>query len=180
MSEIKGKVGNWDLKWKTVPRGVRGTAQVSVGESDFEVSWIKDSSGIWLELPYGVFGFDFSGVPDDEGTLRYRVRERGKDREWFDLSYQREGEDHAAAGAKSKKKEVKIKSQMPGKIVAVSVKVGEKVEKGHCLIIMEAMKMENDIEAPMSGIVKEVMVEVGAAVESGAPLILLGNGDETK
>ena len=53
------------------------------------------------------------------------------------------------------------------------VKVGDKVNEGDTLLIVEAMKTMNHIPAPRAGTVKRILVEDGAAVEYGAPLIIL-------
>lgn len=58
-------------------------------------------------------------------------------------------------------------TQMPGKIVKLMVKVGDKVEKGQTVLILEAMKMENEIKAGVSGTVKAINVQPGQALESG-------------
>lgn len=52
--------------------------------------------------------------------------------------------------------EKSIKSPMPGTIVKVYVKVGDKVKKGQALFVMEAMKMEHTMKAPSDGVVKAV------------------------
>ena len=62
-------------------------------------------------------------------------------------------------------------SKIPGKIIKVLVKSGQKVTKGEGLILLEAMKMENEIKAQEDGIVKEVHVNEGQNVESGLLLI---------
>jgi len=66
-----------------------------------------------------------------------------------------------------------ISAPMPGKIVEVRVKVGDKVEKGQALVVIEAMKMQNELAAAIDGVVKEVSTQPGAAVESGQKLILI-------
>ena len=68
---------------------------------------------------------------------------------------------------------VKVNAPMPGTILGVKVAVGEKVEKGQTLLILEAMKMENEIAAPEAGTVSSINVETGAAVESGQLLASL-------
>jgi 3-methylcrotonyl-CoA carboxylase alpha subunit len=60
---------------------------------------------------------------------------------------------------------------MPGKVIAVLVKPGAKVERGAPLVIMEAMKMEHAVNAPAAGTVREVLYSVGDQVEEGAALI---------
>ena len=60
---------------------------------------------------------------------------------------------------------------MPGKVIAVLVEAGARVEKGAPLVIMEAMKMEHTINAPAAGTVKEILFAPGEQVAEGAELI---------
>ena len=64
-----------------------------------------------------------------------------------------------------------LTSGMPGKIIKVMVKEGDKVEEGTPLLIMEAMKMENEMKASGEATIKKVMVAPGDNVETGASLI---------
>jgi pyruvate carboxylase subunit B len=66
-----------------------------------------------------------------------------------------------------------ILAPMPGLIVRVNVKVGDTVEAGQGVVVMEAMKMENELRATAAGVVKSVEVTVGTAVEKGALLVAL-------
>lgn len=66
-----------------------------------------------------------------------------------------------------------ITSLMPGKVVKVFVKEGDRVEKGRPLLIIEAMKMENELKAPKSGTIKSVNAKEGRSVEANSPLIVL-------
>jgi len=63
---------------------------------------------------------------------------------------------------------------MPGIIFEVKVKVGDVVNIGDVLLILEAMKMENELAADKAGTVKEVKVTKGQAVNGGDPLIVIG------
>ena len=67
-----------------------------------------------------------------------------------------------------------ILAPMPGLIVRVNVKVGDTVEAGQGVVVMEAMKMENELRATAAGVVKSVEVAAGTAVEKGALLVALG------
>ncbi len=62
---------------------------------------------------------------------------------------------------------------MPGVIVDVGVRVGDTVEIGQSLVVMEAMKMEHVISAPRSGTVTELFVVTGQQVDSGTVLLAL-------
>lgn len=62
---------------------------------------------------------------------------------------------------------------MPGMIVRVNVSVGDQVQTGQGLVVMEAMKMENELRAAAAGTVKRVHVSPGTAVEKGALLLEL-------
>lgn len=64
-----------------------------------------------------------------------------------------------------------VYAKMPGKIVKVIKKTGDKVEKGDSVMVMEAMKMENELRASISGTVLSVMASEGQAVETGAVLM---------
>jgi biotin carboxyl carrier protein len=66
-----------------------------------------------------------------------------------------------------------VRSPIPGRVVRVLVKVGEKVAGGKALAVIEAMKMENEIRAPREGTVTEVACAEGAAVETGHALFVL-------
>jgi len=66
-----------------------------------------------------------------------------------------------------------IIAPMPGLIVRVNVSIGDRVEAGQGIVVMEAMKMENELRATAAGIVKSVEVSAGTAVEKGALLVAL-------
>ncbi len=53
------------------------------------------------------------------------------------------------------------------------IKIGQQVNEGDTLLIVEAMKTMNHIPSPKSGTVKRILVEDGAAVEFGSPLVIL-------
>jgi pyruvate carboxylase subunit B len=64
-----------------------------------------------------------------------------------------------------------VTTAMPGTIVDVKTKVGDKVEAGDGILVIEAMKMENEIQAPQSGIVISVHVEKGDSVAPDETLV---------
>jgi biotin carboxyl carrier protein len=174
MSQVIGKVGSRELTWLSAPRGPVGTARVKIGQGEpVEVSWRRDADGIWIELPYGSFGYDFDGETGDDGRIAYRVSQRGGSGEWLDQAFVRAGEEHAAQAQAGSRKGLRIRAQMPGKILRVLAKPGQAVSKGQALLVMEAMKMENEIKAPVDSTVKECKAAEGQAVETGADLMIL-------
>jgi pyruvate carboxylase subunit B len=66
-----------------------------------------------------------------------------------------------------------LKAPMPGLIVRVNVQVGDQVQAGQGIVVMEAMKMENELKASAAGKVKSIVVTPGTAVEKGALLVEL-------
>jgi biotin carboxyl carrier protein len=71
----------------------------------------------------------------------------------------------AAAGPKP------VKAPMPGLVVKVEVAVGETVQPGQGLVIVEAMKMENELTAEVEAVVEHILVEPGQAVEKDQVLL---------
>ena len=68
---------------------------------------------------------------------------------------------------------IKMTAPMPGTILDVKVKVGDKVSKGSLVAILEAMKMENEILAPQDATIASVNVARGQQVNSGDVLLTL-------
>lgn len=64
-----------------------------------------------------------------------------------------------------------LKAAMPGIVLEVKVKIGDKIKKGQPLLILEAMKMENIIKAQGDGTVKAVYIKNGESVEKGNKLL---------
>lgn len=73
---------------------------------------------------------------------------------------------------------VSVKAPMTGSIVEVRCAVGERVESGHVLLIIESMKMNNELRAPADGVVEAVPVEAGQRVSAGDLLVALRAGEE--
>lgn len=64
-----------------------------------------------------------------------------------------------------------VESPLPGTIVALSIKKGDRVSKGQTLMILESMKMENEIQSPMDGQVSDVLVAIGSSVSKDQKLL---------
>jgi acetyl-CoA/propionyl-CoA carboxylase, biotin carboxylase, biotin carboxyl carrier protein len=66
-----------------------------------------------------------------------------------------------------------VDAEMQGTILGVEVEVGDEVEAGDVLVVLEAMKMENDIVASRGGTVSQIAVEEGESVDMGDTLVVL-------
>ena len=77
-----------------------------------------------------------------------------------------------ASGGKSKKSG-KVSANIPGKVVTVEVSLGDEVQEGQVVMILEAMKMQNEIQAPVTGTVTEIHCEEGQSIEANVPLLVI-------
>jgi acetyl-CoA/propionyl-CoA carboxylase biotin carboxyl carrier protein len=75
-----------------------------------------------------------------------------------------------ASGAASGKV---LKSPMQSTVIKIAVAVGDKVNEGDLLVVLEAMKMEQPMSAPTSGVVKSISAEVGVTIAAGTVLLEL-------
>ena len=66
-----------------------------------------------------------------------------------------------------------LKAPLPGTITDVKVAVGQQVNVGDTVIVLEAMKMQNNIEAETAGTVKSVLVKAGDTVMEGSVLLTI-------
>ena len=67
-----------------------------------------------------------------------------------------------------------VKAPLPGTITTVNVKVGDKVNVGDTVVVLEAMKMQNNIEAECAGTITAILVNPGDSVMEGASLVTIG------
>jgi 3-methylcrotonyl-CoA carboxylase alpha subunit len=93
----------------------------------------------------------------DGQTYRVQVEEGGR---------RRDRPRAATAGQR-------LVAPMPGRVVAVHVRPGDRVEPGTPLVVLEAMKMENEFRATAGGSVSQVAVTPGQAVNAGDLLVVV-------
>ncbi len=106
------------------------------------------------------------------------VRARRGNELWADIGGRRlsanvERVRASGAGSASVASAGAVRAPMPGKLLAVRVKVGDRVSAGQPLAVIEAMKMENEIAAPLAGVVRTVAATAPSTVEKGALLLEL-------
>lgn len=131
---------------------------VSVGDSQFHV--LKDNRSYRAEI-----------TQSDFLSKNYTVKVNGNIYEVnladsLDLLIKEMGFEVGAA-----KQVNAIKAPMPGLVLEISVEVGQEVQEGDNLLILEAMKMENSFTSPRAGIIKSIAVNKGQAVDKGQLLI---------
>lgn len=66
-----------------------------------------------------------------------------------------------------------VRAPLPGKVIAMRVKVGQRVKAGDLVCLLEAMKMENELFSPRNGKVKEILANEGDSVELDQVLVTL-------
>jgi len=85
---------------------------------------------------------------------------------------ERERAAHAVAGHKQGGKQ-ELRAAMPGIVIDVKVAVGDQVDEGRTIVVLEAMKMQNPLAAEAPGKVVRVLCKKGEAVAAGALLVEL-------
>ncbi len=138
-----------------------GGFDVSIGESTFDVI-VRGAGGGELELD--IDGRRVSARLDQRGDDWYVHTNQGDVTVTELPRFPLPGADEFQGG---------LTAPMPGKVLATHVSVGESVEQGQLLVILEAMKMEHRITAPVTGKVVEVHASEGEQVGNGELLIVL-------
>jgi biotin carboxyl carrier protein len=80
---------------------------------------------------------------------------------------------HAAVAGALAAGRAAVTAPMPGRVVRVLVEVGQEVEAGAGLIVVEAMKMQNELKSPKAGVVTSLNAEAGTAVNAGDVLLVI-------
>ncbi|MBM3787130.1 MAG: pyruvate carboxylase [Acidobacteria bacterium] len=108
--------------------------------------------------------------PDGTRTVFFELNGQPREVTIRDKSLQSTGPtrtkaDPAAAGH--------IGAPIPGAVSSIAVEIGQKVEKGERVLVMEAMKMQTTVYAPIGGVVKQKLVQPGAQVEAKDLLLVV-------
>ena len=161
-----------ELDLKEVEEAGTRTFRIKLNGEDHDVK-VEDLGTIGKECevtPLSEVGEELEVVV---GDVKYRVRvqklEKTKVKYPTVIKKQVLVPEEAVEGAK----EV-ITAPMQGTVVKISVNVGDSVEKGSVLVVLETMKMENAIENAVSGIVKEIRTSEGDSVKDGDILVIIG------
>lgn len=120
---------------------------IKINECVYEVTTVKKSSN---EFFFTIDGRNY------EVTARTALQERANE-------VLKQKELHAKIDS--------IKAPMPGLILKISKNIGEHINIGEPLIVLEAMKMENEIRSPSSGTITEIHYKQGDSVEKDAVIL---------
>ncbi|HUE43925.1 MAG TPA: biotin/lipoyl-containing protein [Candidatus Sulfotelmatobacter sp.] len=122
------------------------------------------------EIAPGIFSILLDGVshevrvaPNSDGTLTLQDGPNEFKAEVSDPRAWR-GRKHGAIEAEGRQQ---IVAPMPGKVIRLLVKPGDKVEAGQGLLVVEAMKMQNEVKSPKTGTVEKLSAKEGQAVNAG-------------
>jgi biotin carboxyl carrier protein len=110
--------------------------------------------------------FEVRIAPANDGKLTLQTRHHEFTAEVVDARAWR-GRGQGAVEAEGRQK---IVAPMPGKVVRLLVKVGDKVEAGQGLLVVEAMKMQNEVRSPKTGTVERLLAKEGQTVNAGEVL----------
>ena len=132
-----------------------------------------------IELPNLQVSSDASSgrlIVEIEGIPKFAHVARVGDDWWIHL----DGRAHVVKGyekgsQKGQDSDSGLTAPMPGTILEVLVKKGQRVREGQTLMVMEAMKMEHKIQAPSNGEVSLIHFQEGDRVDMGSALIELAD-----
>ncbi|UUZ62355.1 acetyl/propionyl/methylcrotonyl-CoA carboxylase subunit alpha [Polaromonas sp. P1-6] len=136
-----------------------GALQLKVGDVSGPLVFARSAQSIDIQFA----GQRLTAAVYTQGEVDYVFTARGATQITAIDLLAHAGESHTEGG--------RLTAPMPGKILSFSVKVGDSVQKGQPLAVMEAMKMEHTIAAPADGVVQELLYAPGDQVTEGSELL---------
>ena len=148
-----------------IERHANGRVQVRIGGREATLEGSSDGTS-WVDAQGRVFRVDAAPAGKDwlvqVGAAAVTAQVEDEDRR---LLRTRNGVAAQAHGA------AEIRAPMPGRILRVGVRPGDRVSAGQALVVVEAMKMENELRTDRAGTVRDVWAREGQAVEAGEKLV---------
>lgn len=160
---------------------------VTIGSGSFVVTVVGDGSGLRVTIEGRTYpitleqwlGATHYRLIRDASMLPVVIRGAGEEKlvGIADEQYRVRVTRHSPVARKNEKATQlasrEIRAPMPGLVVSVAVTVGETVEVGRTLAIVEAMKMQSEIRAPIGGRISSVRAQAGQEVMGGAVLLTI-------
>lgn len=147
-----------------------GDYRVTVGESSYKI--VPKEGGLLINGEFLPVTLEGTLAEDTELTLGNR-KVKARVEQIIELEKSDGYQEEEESASTSKEGEGAITAPMPGKLISIKVKVGDKVEPNTLVAILEAMKMENEILAGVAGTVKEIKARAGDTVEGGKTLLVI-------
>jgi biotin carboxyl carrier protein len=141
-----------------------GALEVRIGGEPVEVDVVPLGGQLSVRIDGKVVDLTTEGTPPEIGAIA------SGHRSYVRVESERARAAAAAKGGGAGGGDKSVKSPMPGRVVKLLAQVGDQVEAGQPLLVMEAMKMENEIKAKGPGKVSEIHVKAGDTVERNAKL----------
>lgn len=129
------------------PLGVRSSYGVRLGSSGHSVHAERHGDGVWS------------------------IETGGRSRSLRVIDERTHAIEQLAMAAKGAQGPSPVRANMPGLVVSVRVEVGQAVQGGEGMVIVEAMKMENELRAETDGVVHRIHVSAGDTVQKDQVLI---------
>lgn len=154
----------------------RSVEMIHTGERDrwtidgrpIDADAVEVSPGIYSILIAGQ-SFEAGVAPERDSALCITVANRERRVTIRDL---RKWTRNRGLGAEAEGSQP-LRAPMPGKIVVLLVKAGDRVDAGQAIVVMEAMKMQNEIRSPKSGTVERLLVAQGQTVNAGEVIAIV-------
>ena len=129
---------------EVITQGTKSAALISLdGGTPFDAMVLQDAHDYWIHLPSGT------------AVLHEEASAGGK-------------RDALDTGSSSI-----IRSTIPGRVAAISVTEGVRVQQGDVMLVLDSMKMEHPIRAPIQGTISSLPCTVDAIVQSGSVLVII-------
>jgi biotin carboxyl carrier protein len=140
-----------------------------VDDREYELEASEAEPGVYLLKNNGRIYEAYVSDIDSLGNAEVNVRGQRFDVAIFDPKRLRSSRsDHSHGDGRAE-----IKTAMPGKVVRIMAEIGQTVEKGTGVIVVEAMKMQNELRSLKDGVVKEIRTSEGATVNAGEVLVVI-------
>jgi biotin carboxyl carrier protein len=139
--------------------------QVSLDGEALDADAVEIAPNVFSVLLDGE-SFEVRIAPTSQGRLTLQTRHHEFTAQVVNPRAWR-GRRHGAVEAEGRQQ---ILAPMPGKVVRLLVQVGDKVEAGQGLLVVEAMKMQNEVRSPKTGTVERLMAREGQPVNAGEVL----------
>lgn len=144
-----------------------GTFRLSLDGREIEGDVLQPEPGVFsFMVGHRVVEFHVSKLPGIE-TRRVVTVTGTTDVRIIDRKHRSPGDEAEGDGQQI------MLAPMPGKVVAILAAVGDTVERGQGVLVVEAMKMQNEVKAARDGVVSEIRVSAGDTVSAGQVLARL-------